>query len=108
MPSLSFKRQLKEIETAIDAEILRAAKAFHANIVRAWPVDTGTSRIAWQPPMKDKDAYVVRNDVDYSTVLWQGRHTVNGKTYGSNQMPAGGVPIYNAVVSQMMKNIKGL
>jgi hypothetical protein len=83
-------------------EVRNAGVYFHGAIVKAWPVDTGRSRRAWDL-YPTPDGISVFNGVSYSGVLWNGR-VFNGKWYGSEQMPNGGQPILD--LTKMM--FKGL
>jgi len=108
MPKVNFRRQLAQIDSAIDKEIKSAAIVFHSSIKTAWPKDTGFSKDMWMPPIKIEDGYEVYNPVSYSPILWYGRHDIGGRSYGSEQMPNGGAPILDATLDIMLSRIKAL
>lgn len=108
MPKITFKKQFNQINDAVDREIKKASLAFHGNIVKAWPVDTGYSVSSWEVPEKINGGYMIKNPVSYSPVLWLGLHDVNGVTYGSAQMPFGGAPILNSTINTLVARVKYL
>ncbi len=108
MPKIRFNKQFTQLEEKVDSIVGKAALAFYNDIVRAWPRDTGFSVGRWTLPEKIREAYIVTNNATYSPVLWRGRHSVNGKMYGSEQLPQGGVPILNSVLVRMRKELKGI
>jgi hypothetical protein len=107
MPNVNFHRAERYIDRTTDKIIGESASEFHSYISLAWPVDTGWSLSAWKAPVRVKPgSWVVVNSVDYSAVLWQGRHTVSGKVYGSTQMPHGGEPIARRVQLTMKQRLR--
>ncbi len=51
---------------------------------------SGSFRAAWDISRKSDGSWVITNDVEYATILWDGRQFVAGRWYGSKQWPHGG------------------
>lgn len=108
MPKIRFNKQRKQLEDAADAIVKKNALVFHADIVVAWPVDTGFSKEAWAKPVKEGTSWVVANRVTYSSILWQGRTNSGDGMRGSVQLPMGGSPILNRTIQRIKKDFKAL
>ena len=109
MPAVSFRVQKKELMHIIDKEVGKAALGFQTEITKAWPVDTGYSRNAWQAPKRvDVAEWQVINDVIYASVLWKGEHIIGDKLYGSPSLPNGGYPILNKTSQKLVKRLKAI
>lgn len=108
MPKVRFNKQLSELEKASDKIIKRNALIFHAEIVAAWPVDTGFSKGAWVKPIKEGTSWVVSNSITYSPILWRGRINTGKGMTGSLQLPMGGSPILNRTIQRIKKDFKAM
>ena len=108
---ISFSKQTKYISDKVNDKVKAASFNFHAKITSAWAVDTGRSKAAWQLPVQSNRGtgeWTIANNVNYSAVLWIGRHYVNGKAFGSDQMPLGGFPILAKVTEKLIKDLRVL
>ncbi len=72
------------------------------------PVDTGNLRASWTKLEKIKDGYQFTNTATYADILASGRRKVNGRWYGSEQMPDGIAPIIEKHNSILQKRLKGI
>ncbi len=108
MPKVRFNKQSKQLEEYANDVIKRNALIFHAEIVAAWPVDTGFSKSAWQKPIRDGVSWVVANSITYSPILWHGRINTGRGMTGSLQMPMGGSPILNRTIQRIKKDFKAM
>ena len=73
----------------IDEEILN----FFNELVKASPVDTGSFKSAWAIDKVNENEWIITNDVEYASILWDGRRFVAGKFEGSEQWAEGGRPM---------------
>ncbi len=72
------------------------------------PVDTGHFRSSWTEVEKRQDGYQFTNTATYADVLAGGRREVNGKWYGSRQLPNGIKPIIQKHDEILTKKLKGI
>ena len=98
---MTWKQLGKTLDVNQERIVGNAAQTFHADIISAWPVDTGYSKLQWQIN-RNGDTWVVNNHVKYSGILFVGR--VGNR--GSNQLPSGGYPIYKANILKMNRDLK--
>lgn len=92
---MTWDQASKEMTDNVAKIVAQTAISFTADIKKAWPVDTGFSRRAWQNNKITDFKYEVSNDVKYSPILWVGRRFYGDKWQGSIQMPLGGKPIFD-------------
>ena len=102
---MTFAQFNRKVARNNEAIVARAALRFNADIVSAWPVDTGFSKGSWQINKSDATTWTVSNNTSYSPILWRGR--IGNK--GSWQLPQGGDPILRATeirtVADMKRNL---
>ncbi len=103
---MSMKQAQAFILNKAEKAITKTAVDFNATIKIAWPVDTGKSRAAWTLDKVSNLHWEVKNDVDYSGILWAGRQYTGTKWIGSNQMPAGGLPIFLGSMNRFQEYYK--
>ncbi len=72
------------------------------------PVDLGHFRSSWTKLKKIKDGYQFTNTATYADILATGRRKVNGKWYGSEQLPDGIAPIIEKHDVILQRNLKGI
>lgn len=101
-------KEFEAIERKKDDAILSVAIELRAELVKSTPVDTGNLRGSWTALTKTDDGYRFGNSAIYADIVLTGRRIVNGKTYGSEQLPEGIAPIiqkYNEILQQKLKAI---
>ena len=109
MQKINFTKQFKQLSKSADKIIKEEALSFHANIVRIWavaPFNSQDSRGKWIKPQRVPRGYKVVNTAPYAPILWIGRHNINGVTYGSEQMPQGGVPTLNNTINAIKNRMR--
>lgn len=84
-PSEELEQILAKRERAVEEAITN----LFAEFMRKSPVDTGAFRTAWEIK-KTAGGYKITNDMEYATILYDGRQLVQGKWFGSEQWPEGG------------------
>jgi hypothetical protein len=76
--------------------------------VHVTPVDTGQLKTSWS--MKKKgDGWVLTNNMEYASIIFDGLQFVAGRMYGSNQLPMGLDPVifkYNKILEDKLKGIR--
>lgn len=106
---MSLLKEFDEIIDKKDKVLLAVAIELRSALVKATPVDTSFLKSSWQPVRKTDDGYVISNTALYADIVLAGRRIVQGKTYGSNQLPEGIQPIiqkYNEILQEKLKEIK--
>lgn len=91
-----------------DDIILSIAIELRSALVKASPVDTGNLKASWSPIKKTDDGYKIENTATYATIALSERIVVQGKTYGSEQNPAGIDPIimyYSELLQEKLNNL---
>ena len=89
--------------------IAEEAIGLKASLVIASPVDTGNFKAGWQMKKINDLHFQIYNPVSYASILFAGRRTVNGKTYGSLQWFDGGdgmVAKTDNNITRRLNNIK--
>lgn len=79
-----------------------------SEFITVTPVDTGSLKGAWDIK-KIKDGWRIGNNLEYASVIFDGRRLVAGKWYGSKKLPNGLDPIlakYNLLLESELKKIK--
>jgi len=80
-----------------------------ADFIKKSPVDTGAFRTAWSIDKKLDGSWVITNDVNYATILFNGTDVVAGKRYGSEQWPDGGyvmIEKFNRTLQRKLDKVK--
>lgn len=99
---MNFNALENKISDRADKIVAKSATKFYTKIVKAWPVDTGASRQAWQISQKAEGEWEVSNNVRYSVYLWEGLPR------GSSQMPTGGNPILESVKLDLQQDLRNI
>lgn len=105
---MSLLSEFEEIEKKKDDIVLSVAIELRAELVKSTPVDSGNLKASWTPIKKTNDGYIFSNTAIYATIIFDGRRTVRGKTYGSEQLPEGIAPLlekYNGILQRKLKEI---
>lgn len=99
---------VEEIKRKKERIINEAVRDIFSELVKVSPVDTGTFRSTWDL-QKTSNGWRISNNMEYASILWDGRRFAAGKTLGSIQWPDGGAPIlakYNERIENEFKRIK--
>ena len=93
-----FRRAVAEVEDDQLTIMNTRVRKFVKKLVEVTPVDTGAMKSMWAYDPTVKWQWRLTNTVEsekgfhYGGLIGQGRRTVNGKTYGSLQLPHGYLP----------------
>lgn len=93
-----IKKEFEEINKELAKTLDDKIKELESVMIAATPVDSGNLRDEYFTYNTYIDDDILKakieNMADYSdSILLLGRRTVNGKTYGSKQLPQGMIPI---------------
>ncbi len=102
--------ELAVISKKLERAVEESATNLFRDIVKAWPVDSGTSRAAWEIVKKGDLKWSISNNINYSPYLWTGRRKIGNKMQGSEQMADGGAPIVkraDMALQRTLNRIKG-
>ena len=99
---MTYDQVYKKIENNVARIVFKNAEKFNADIISAWAVDTGYSKLAWSISRPSKIETKVSNHANYSGILFVGR--VGNR--GSLQMPNGGYPILKASILKLKQDLK--
>lgn len=94
----------KQIQTVAE----EVANLF-TRLLKVAPVDTGAFRSSWNLEQTSPTSWEITNDVEYASVLFDGRRFVAGGWLGSEQWPEGGdvmLERFNKILDRKLKNIR--
>jgi len=72
-------------------------------------VDGGSFRAAWDIEQNHDTSWTISNDMEYATILFDGRRFVAGKWFGSEQWDEGGKAMlkrFNRILERKLKRVK--
>ena len=90
-----IKEQFEEIDKELAKTLDDKITELEDVMIAATPVDSGNLRDNYIKYIDNKELKAtIENLADYSnSILLLGRRTINGKVYGSKQLPQGIIPI---------------
>lgn len=88
--------------------VAKYAKRLLRELVKKAPVDTGTFKSAWSIESKGDMEWRISNNMEYASVLFDGRHLVGNKWYGSDQWPEGGHGLLEQINNELEKELKAI
>lgn len=97
-----------EISRRKNRIIDEVVRDMYSELIKVAPVDTGSFRSAWSID-KITNGWRISNNMEYASILWDGRRFVAGKSVGSLQWQEGGSPLlarYNNRIEKEFKDIK--
>ena len=81
----------------------------HSELKKITPVDTGVLRQSWTAPVKVSDGWTFSNTQSkYGEIILGGLRTINGKTYGSKQLPLGIDPTLEKTELELQRKLKAI
>ena len=89
LPSEALAKMQQDIKIVI-AEVVQGLLA---ELTANTPVDTAQLKGAWNISKKDDYSWVLSNNMEYASIIFEGRRLVAGKYYGSLQLVDGIDPI---------------
>ena len=101
-------QELDKIVAQQKRVVAKVANDLLSELIKITPVDTGALKGAWSIK-KTSDGWQLSNNMNYASILFDGRRIVSGKEYGSLQLPAGIDPViakYNIIMQQELKKIR--
>ena len=106
---MSLQSDFTNMITQSDVVIAEVAANLLAELIKRTPVDTGELKATWdmRPIL---DGWLLTNNMNYASFIFNGIRVVDGKTLGSLQMPDGVYPIiqkYNLEVQRRLDLLKG-
>ena len=96
---------LTSIMDTAEEIIASEALALKADLVVVAPVDTGTFRNAWKIDRVSRLEWRISNRMEYASILFAGRRTVDGVIRGSVQWPGGGDPMVEATNNSIERRL---
>ena len=98
--ALIYQKQMRVVDDV--------ANDLFSELIHVTPVDKGTLKGAWDIKKTD-DGYRLSNNMEYASVIFDGRRLVAGKWYGSEQLVEGisGILMkYNKILEIKLKNVR--
>jgi len=99
--AILYKKQLLTIEE----EVMNLFRRF----IKVSPVDTGAFRSAWAVDQVSATEWIITNNTEYATILFDGRRFAADQWYGSKQWIEGGEVIlkrFNRILNKRLDKIK--
>ena len=96
-----LERQYKQVLDRVVADMFN-------EFTRITPVETGQLKTSWDLTPQG-EGWRLSNNMEYASVIFEGRRLVAGKMYGSIQLPAGLDPViakYNKILEREFERIK--
>ena len=92
-----------------DRIVTATAIDLHAELVKVTPVDTGALKASWTAPFRIVGGWSFSNTQSrYGEIILGGLRTINGKTYGSKQLPLGIAPILAKTDLELQRKLKAI
>ena len=102
LPSEELEQIYKEQMKIVDTLVVQ----FFSDLQKSSPVATGAFRQAWDID-KVKDAeWKISNNMEYATILFDGRRMVGGRYFGSEQWAEGGYPMLEKLNRELERRLK--
>jgi len=105
---MALSNTINELNLKINKTINRIVVDLYNELVKNTPRDTGQLATSWSFN-KLGDGWIISNDKEYASIIFEGRRLVAGKMYGSEQLPAGIDPIllkYNIILTNELNKIR--
>jgi len=99
--AILYKKQLLTIEE----EVMNLFRRF----IKVSPVDTGAFRSAWAVVQVSATEWIITNNTEYATILFDGHRSVAGRLYGSKQWKEGGEVMlkrFNRILQRKLNRTK--
>jgi len=96
-----YKKQL----LAIEEEVMNLFRRF----IKVSPVDTGAFRSAWEVDKVSPREWIITNNTEYATILFDGRRFAADQWYGSRQWIEGGEVMlkrFNRILKRKLDRVK--
>lgn len=93
-----YREQLRITEE----EVLNLFQDF----IKKSPVDTGNFRSSWSLEPLSETSWVIRNNAEYATILYDGRRFAAGQMLGSEQWPEGGDVMVEKFIRVLQRRIE--
>jgi len=105
LPSEELQKLYKKQIQTVAEEVANLFTRF----LKVAPVDTGAFRTAWTLEQTSPTSWEISNDVEYASILFDGRRFVAGQWFGSEQWPEGGdvmIERFNRILERKLKQIR--
>jgi len=106
---MSLVSDLQELEDQANRLIAKFAADLYAELVRRTPVDSGQLKSAWEMT-KVAEGWLLSNNMNYASFIFNGRRVIDGHTLGSLQLPDGVFPIlqrFNNELNRQLQELRG-
>lgn len=81
----------------------------YAELIKITPVDKGVLKASWVAPLKITNGWIITNTQNtYGEIILGGLRTINGKTYGSKQLPLGIDPTLMKTELELQRKLKAI
>ena len=97
-----------ELKRQYEQTLARVVADMFNEFTRITPVKTGQLKTSWDLTQQG-EGWLLSNNLEYASVIFEGRRLVAGKMYGSTHLPAGLDPIiakYNKILEREFERIK--
>lgn len=104
---MSLSSDFNEMIEKSDFIIAEMAANLLEELIKRTPVDIGTLKASWDM-QKVGDGWLLTNNMNYASFIFNGRREVMGKMFGSLQLPDGVYPIIQQFNNQLQKRLNNL
>lgn len=101
---MTLSGELKLLVDKKDRIIAEMATNLLSELIKRTPVDTGTLKASWEMT-KINDGWLLTNNMNYASFIFNGVRVVQGKKIGSNQLPDGVFPIIQRYNAELQKRL---
>jgi hypothetical protein len=102
------REELKLIEKGFEKTLASEVSDLYATFIDVSPVATGAFQAAWDLDQISTLKWSISNNMEYATVLFDGRRKFGNKDIGSEQWKEGGQPILDRFDRDLQKKLKEL
>ncbi len=102
-----INKEIDKVVSEIDEVVDRVAQDLLSELITVTPVQTGALKGAWYIE-ESNDGWIISNNMEYASIIFDGRRIVGGREYGSKKLPAGISPIlkkYDLIMQQELAKI---
>lgn len=106
---MSLSSEFNQMIDKSDVIIAEMAANLLAELIKRTPVDSGQLKASWDI-IKVNSGFLLNNNMNYASFIFNGRRLVMGKMLGSAQMPDGVYPLiqnFNNELNKRLKELKG-
>ena len=106
---MTISQELEDIYRRQLSVVGIVANDLFSELIHVTPVDIGSLKNAWDIKKNSDESWTLSNNLEYASIIFDGRRFVAGKAYGSLQLPDGLDPIlarYNIILQTMLNQVR--